>query len=462
MLYDLDQLKGRVLGQYELVDLLGIGGMGAVYRGFQASLQREVAVKVIFGSPTEDAHHRARFLHEARVAALLEHAHIVPVYDYGTDQGISYVVMRLLSGGSLADYIGEGVPRLPLRAVSDITRDVASALAYAHKRDVIHRDIKASNVMFDGQGTVFLVDFGIARMASNRMSLTTSGLKVGTPVFMAPEQWRYESLTPAVDQYALAILVYHMLTGQFPFAGELPHQLMHSHLYDPPIPLSQWRDDLNWGAIMPVLDRGLQKDPQNRFPDVERFAQAFSKAAERTLNVSLPPMAIQPYGDQPMTLDLPTTESAMVMRRSSSRRPFRFLLLILLLLVVIASFVLLSNRNQPPNNEVPVAMLSQESASALALAALPSDTPTPTVTETSTPTATETPTSTFTATATETPTVTATATASSTATATATATPSPTWTEFRHPDGYCPYRYAGAGGHSGGDACQSRQPDGAY
>jgi serine/threonine-protein kinase len=259
MIYDLDKLKGQVLGQYELTGLLGAGGMGAVYRGYQETLQREVAVKVIYAMHEPDSQHEERFLREARTAAALEHAHIVPVYDFGTDQGISYVVMRLLGGSSLARLIDDSMPRMPLGEVAKITSDLASALQYAHDRDVIHRDIKASNVMFDDHGTVFLVDFGVAKMMSGTgASLTGSGFKVGTPAFMAPEQWRNEDLTPAVDQYALSILVYHMLTGQLPFRGELPYQLMHSHLNEPPDPLFRWRDDLPDSLLMPVLERAMR------------------------------------------------------------------------------------------------------------------------------------------------------------------------------------------------------------
>ena len=403
MIDDLDRLKGQHLGQYELVDLLGKGGMGAVYRGFQASLQRDVAVKVIYAAPGLNDRYEERFQREARMAASLEHSHIVPVYDFGTDQGISYVVMRLLSGGSLADAIetarqnGNGF--IPLLEVAQITRDLASALQYAHQRSVIHRDIKASNVMFDDLGTVFLVDFGIAKMAGATTELTASGFKVGTPVFMAPEQWRNETLTPAVDQYALAILVYHMLTGRSPFRGDDVFQLMHSHLNEPPDPLMRWRDDLPDDALMPVLERALRKSPLARYPDVERFAEAFSKAVE--ISQPSPAIVIQRRNDPAKTINL--ADAATPALIAAPRRP-RIRLLgaaaLFVLLLVVTGFGLMAAVNKPPND--PMAAAADE-GSPTELAGLATGSPSPTQTHTAEPTAM--------------PTITATTTASPTGTA---------------------------------------------
>ncbi len=280
----MENLTGRTLGQYKLEALLGVGGMGAVYRGYQSTLQREVAVKVLDTSLVADATYAERFMREARTAATLEHAHIVPIYDYGTEGLYSYVAMRLLTGGTLADRIAHAneydLPLPSLNEIVDVTRQLANALAYAHEQGVIHRDIKNSNVMFDQHGTAFLVDFGIARLVSiQRTELTGTGAILGTPWYMAPEQWRGDEITPAVDQYALAVTVYSMLTGQMPFHGDTPYQLLHQHLHVPPRPLNDHRDDLP-PEIMPVLERALAKDPAQRFDDVRDFATLLQVAVE--------------------------------------------------------------------------------------------------------------------------------------------------------------------------------------
>jgi serine/threonine-protein kinase len=322
--------------------------------------------------------------------------------------------MRLLDGGSLLDYTGTEKPLLPLIEVATITRHLASALQYAHGRNVIHRDVKASNVMFDEQGTVFLVDFGIAQIAGTTSDLSMPGHRVGTPDFMAPEQWRSEELTPAVDQYALAILVYHMLTGQLPFNGEMPHQLRHSHLNDFPIPLNHWRDDLPAGALMPVLNRALQKDPAGRYADVDIFARAFENALQSAMSAQRysPEVAQVPQENQPRTLDvyagdLMPSAYRPERRRRRRRSPWRYgIVLLLLALLSVVAFVLVSNFASPPDNPNIVSALevspspdaSSGSATAQAILALlatetPSATPSesPTSTPSDTPTITPTP-----------------------------------------------------------------------
>ena len=190
----LQDLTGQIFGQYELRQLIGVGGMGAVYRGFQANLEREVAIKVLSTAFASETGYVERFYREAKTAAALEHAHIVPVYDYGIQRDISYVVMRLLAGGTLAErvrFCRERERSLPAPGeVGELLRQVASALDYAHSQGVIHRDIKPSNIMFDQQGNAYLVDFGIAKLMEATSSLTGTGVAMGTPIYMPPEQWR--------------------------------------------------------------------------------------------------------------------------------------------------------------------------------------------------------------------------------------------------------------------------------
>ena len=275
-----DNLVGHTFGQYELQDRLGAGGMGAVYRASQRSLKRLVAIKVLSPAIAEQPGYLERFNREAEVSAALEHKHIVPVYDYGVEQNTPYIVMRLLTGGSLAQRLqqaalaGRSLPTL--YETSNLLKQLASALDYAHSRGVIHRDIKPGNVMFDNLGDAYLVDFGIAKLLDAMTDLTGTG-GLGTPSYMPPEQWRSEDLTSAADQYALAVAVYNVLTGHLPFDAETPFQMMHKHLNEQPTPLRAHRDDLP-PAVELVLDRALRKTPQERFPTVTAFSQAFDGA----------------------------------------------------------------------------------------------------------------------------------------------------------------------------------------
>lgn len=281
---NIHDLAGKTLGQYELRELLGVGGMGTVYRAYQPGLGREVAVKVLPASIAAESGYAARFTREAHTVAALEHPHIVPIYDYGTQDGISYVVMRLLVGGTLKQRLDTG--NLPdLAEIVILLKQLAEALDYAHSHTVIHRDIKPANVMFDNRGSAFLVDFGIAKMAKATHILTADGQIMGTPAYMAPEQWVGEMITPAADQYALAALTYHILTGRPPFDGETPHVMMHKHLKVDAPPVTLLRPDLS-PALNPVLARALSKDLNARYPAVGAFAADFEQALTNPLPVN--------------------------------------------------------------------------------------------------------------------------------------------------------------------------------
>lgn len=274
-------LAGQHLGQYELRDLLGAGGMGAVYRAFQTNLRREVAVKVLPHFLARQTDYIERFQQEAHTAARLEHAHIVPIYDYGVQDGTAYVVMRLLDGGTLAERLATGKPDY-LPSVGDITvllKKLATALDYAHGRGVIHRDIKPSNVMFDRFGSPFLVDFGIAKLlnATSSSEITGTGMVLGTPSYMAPEQWQGTTIVPATDQYALGVMVYLMLTGELPFVGDTPFALATKHVSEPPPAPHLKRPEIP-EAVSAVIQQVLAKESEKRFPNATAFATAFEQA----------------------------------------------------------------------------------------------------------------------------------------------------------------------------------------
>jgi serine/threonine-protein kinase len=278
-----DNLVGQTLGQYELRELLGVGGMGAVYRGFQLNLKREVAVKVLPSTLATEQGYAERFNREAQTAAALEHPHIVSIFDYGTQRGTSYLVMRLLTGGTLAQRlqlrVNDKLVIPSLGETAGLLNQLASALAYAHAQGVIHRDIKTSNVMFDNQGNGYLVDFGIAKLMGASSGLTGTGMAMGTPSYMPPEQWAGQELSPAADQYALAVLVYAMVTGRVPFEANTPYELLHKHLHELPTPPQVFRSDLP-DAVNLVMARALAKVPEDRFASVSSFAQSFESAVE--------------------------------------------------------------------------------------------------------------------------------------------------------------------------------------
>ena len=281
-----DPLIGRSLGQFLIREQLGAGGMGSVYRAYQSTLKREVAVKVLPGLLSTQPGYVERFSREAQVAASLEHAHIVPVYDYGIQADVSYIVMRLLTGGSLAQRLNqcivEGRPLPSVREAADLLKQVAGAMDYAHSRGVIHRDIKPGNIIFDNHGLAYLVDFGIAKLLNATSLLTmTNSAGMGTPMYMPPEQWRGDELTPATDQYALAVTLYTMLTGRLPFEADTPFKIMQKHLHDAPTPPRTWRVDISPG-LEDIFARALSKDPTTRFNTITEFAAAFESGSSQT------------------------------------------------------------------------------------------------------------------------------------------------------------------------------------
>lgn len=271
---DISQLAGQQFDEYRLEYLIGQGGMSAVYRAYQDELNRYVALKVLSSQLAQDASYKQRFVQEARMAASLEHPHIVPVYDFGTTEQMSYVVMRLLTNGTLKDRLGQ-----PMRPgdVIVIVENIARALDYAHSRSIVHRDVKPGNIMFDEQGTVYLVDFGIAKAMESDLNLTANNVALGTPAYMAPEQWRDEQLTGKADQYALAVVAFQMLTGRQPFEAPTPHQLMYKHLNDEAPQANLLNPNLS-PAVADVLANALSKDLSRRYPLVNNFANALKQA----------------------------------------------------------------------------------------------------------------------------------------------------------------------------------------
>jgi serine/threonine protein kinase len=285
---------GRILSGYRLVALLGSGGAGAVFLGERlddASIQR--AIKVLLPSDklsataTATASFQARFLREAQAASQLRHAHILPILSYHAEaSGLSYMELPLMSGGTLAGRIAAGP--VPLDDVGDYLRQIASALDYAHRQGVIHRDVKAVNVLLDRDGVAYLADFGIARIFEHGAGaaahdtpldddapLTQTGQIIGTPACMAPEQFTGGAITPQLDIYALGVLAWQLVAGTLPFvAGDSLHLALH-HLNTPPPSARALRPELPEPADA-ALRKALAKRPEDRFESAGAFATAFS------------------------------------------------------------------------------------------------------------------------------------------------------------------------------------------
>jgi serine/threonine-protein kinase len=301
---DIQNLSGQILGQYEVQEFLGAGSMGAVYRGTQTSLKRTVAIKILPMSLASEPGYVERFNREAETAAALEHVHIVPIYDFGTQNGLSYVVMRLLTGGTLSERLQHhrAENRLPaLKEVSQLLAQLADALDYAHGQGVVHRDVKPNNVLFDVHGNAYLTDFGIAKLLNSASAMTSTGQALGTPAFMAPELWASEQVVPATDQYALGVLTYLILTGRFPFDAPTPYGLIRKHLEETPPRAHMLRGDLP-ESLADALQRAMAKSPDDRFPTATAFSHAFSEACKIAPSVAAPRVA--PVGAAPPTLPL--------------------------------------------------------------------------------------------------------------------------------------------------------------
>ncbi len=276
-----DDLIGTMLGNYRIIAPLGQGGMAKVYRAYQENLDREVAIKVLPPWYAADRNFVERFNLEARLVARLSHPNIVTVHDASEQNGHLYIVMQLISGGTLKqrlDQLQAQGRAMDASETMTIFVPLADALAYAHKQGIIHRDIKPVNVLMDQARRPILSDFGIAKaLASTNDHLTRPGAGVGTPEYMSPEQCQGKAVDGRADIYALGVVMFEAMTGRPPFQGDNYPALAHSHIYEiPPRPAS-----LN-PAIPPAFEKviltALMKHPQQRYQNAQEMMQALEQA----------------------------------------------------------------------------------------------------------------------------------------------------------------------------------------
>jgi tRNA A-37 threonylcarbamoyl transferase component Bud32 len=266
---------GKTLGGCQILEQIGQGGMATIFRAYQPSMERDVAIKVLPSHFTQDETFVARFTQEARTLARLEHPHILPVYDSGEQEGITYLVMRYVDAGTLKDLIARQGP-LPLNEATRLLGQIGRALGYAHSEGVIHRDIKPTNVLIKG-GNAFLTDFGIAKLVAGTAQFTATGAIVGTPAYMSPEQGLGDTVDYRSDIYALGVVLYEMVVGRVPYEAETPLAVLLKHVNDPLPPPRHIKPDLP-EAVERVILKAMAKSPADRYQSAEAMVDALEKA----------------------------------------------------------------------------------------------------------------------------------------------------------------------------------------
>ena len=287
----MDNLQpGQMLGPYRIINRIGQGGMASVYKAYQPSMDRNVAIKVLPSQLAESKEFVTRFQQEARFIARLEHPHILPVFDYGESDGITYFVMRYLEAGTLKTRMEAGP--LTLNEIDRLFTQLAEALGYAHSHGIVHRDLKPANALVDDHGNLFLTDFGIAKLLESASPrLTQTDAIMGTPAYISPEQAKAVPVDKRSDIYSLGIILYEMVTGRVPFLADTPLAVILKHVSDPlPLP-SIIKSDIP-ESIERVILKALAKEPDDRYSTAAEFLAAWKRALEEKDTVRYAPEMI--------------------------------------------------------------------------------------------------------------------------------------------------------------------------
>ena len=337
----------QTIGRYEIRAEIRRGGMSTIYRAYDPHFEREVAIKVLPPELLHDPTFAARFKREAKIIAAVEHVAIVPVYDFGEDNGRLFLVMRLMTGGSLADRLKFGP--IPTDEILHIFSRISSALDEAHNNGIIHRDLKPANILFDGNGEAYLSDFGIAKLRQSAGTLTDSNVIVGTPAYMSPEQARGEKdIDGRCDIYSLGAILFEMLSGHVPYESETPTGQIVLHITEPIPDIRTVRKDLP-PAAQTVIATALAKKKVDRYTNAAEMTRAFKDAISDTQGtVRLLPReskATVPAREQSVPISPPLVVARVqpAAQRIQKGKPnwLLYLVAVIALLVVIALFTVM-------------------------------------------------------------------------------------------------------------------------
>lgn len=320
-----DTLRHATIGEYEILGVLGHGGMATVYLAHDLSLDRKVAIKVLSPALFQMGEGMVeRFKREARTAAALSHPHIIPIFAVKGSHHILYFVMKYVEGRPL-DAVIHDVGPLPIKMVQTILAQVGDALAYAHRHRVIHRDIKSANIMLDAEGWAVVTDFGIAKV-EEAQGLTMTGVTVGTPAYMSPEQCATVEVTGASDQYSLGVVAYEMLTGRLPFQSTSSMSVMYAHFNERPPDLTKLRPDCPPNLAAAVM-RMLEKEPEDRWPTLDDVVAVCGRPSLRRDDPVRSEMITlaKAAGESPLLagLSVPTSPLALTKPRATTPSPAR-------------------------------------------------------------------------------------------------------------------------------------------
>lgn len=357
--------EGENIGPYRIIEQLGQGGMATVYKAYHAALDRYVALKVLHPAFHEDPHFAARFQREARVVAKLEHPSIVPVYDYAEQENRPFLVMKYIEGETLKARLSRG----PLEAneINQVVDAVGSALAYAHKQGILHRDIKPSNVLIQNGGSMYLADFGLARIAQAGESTLSSDSIMGTPQYISPEQARGDKdLDAGTDIYSFGVMLYELVVGQVPFNADTPFSIIHDHIYTP-LPLPRSINKQVPESVERVLLKALAKERADRFEDIPALVKAFKTAWETAglpmqgTALTLPAVTARQEKKAASVQPAETvkTTPAVAIKKKRSPWPFVAAGLLLMMCFVVAFFAIRQYRLSRLANRVPEATATQ-------------------------------------------------------------------------------------------------------
>ncbi|NIS82256.1 MAG: protein kinase [Anaerolineales bacterium] len=348
----MSELIGKTVGGYEILEQVGRGGMSSVYRARDKANGHDVALKVLAPQLAMDGTFRERFKREAKVLSELKHPNIVPILDYGEENGLTFIVLPFMRVGSLNDLLQDGP--LDVRECSPLIKQVASALKHAHDSGVIHRDVKPSNILMDVDEKAWLSDFGFAHVHDASLSLTGSAL-IGTPAYMSPEQVQGDTLSASSDQYALGMIVYQITTGYLPYEAETPMATAIRQVTEP-LPRPRWLNPELPDAVEQVIKRALSKKPGDRYESVVAFHDALEEAIEVSYDPETGDLLPGAVGEDPVTEVFESDLEAMeALKPWYARMSGRVALLLLLLAIPLTAWAASAFRSDASGRALSVA-----------------------------------------------------------------------------------------------------------